>query len=262
MVAFSQFIPVNKCRIYGWTNCGNLCRAVSAEGSTSTGNEACERGTRQTIQANSLEDSKRRAKSQYDNIPDLNQQYLAELSWVERKYGPERMKKDISKEAQRSILQSDRRGGAESAARQSAEADKKDAGKDSSRGDAEADLTQYTVLRNKLLVDTLFVGALGVCGVWSVATIKEVQSFGLGLCGSVAYVALLSRSVDKLGESARSTGTGVGDSLQPARIAILALLIVGAARNSQYLSVIPVLMGFFTYKMAVLIPLMTGEAFE
>ncbi|PXF42621.1 ATP synthase protein I [Gracilariopsis chorda] len=257
VVAFSQFVPVNTCCGNRWTNSTKLLGAAP-KGNTCSPNGG--NGNRQIIQANSLEDSKRRAKSQYDNIPDLNQQYLAELSWVERKYGPGRLKKDITKEAQRSILRSDCRAGPQSVEKQSAGGDKMDT-KDM-RGDREADLTQYTVLRNKLLADTLFVGALGLCGVWSIATIKEVQSFTVGLCGSMAYVALLGRSVDRLGESARTTGTGIGVSLQPARIAILALLIVGAAKNSQYLSVIPVLIGFFTYKVALLIPLITGEAFE
>eukprot|EP00178_Gracilaria_changii_P021534 TRINITY_DN63953_c0_g1_i1.p1 TRINITY_DN63953_c0_g1~~TRINITY_DN63953_c0_g1_i1.p1 ORF type:complete len:259 (+),score=35.24 TRINITY_DN63953_c0_g1_i1:140-916(+) len=213
--------------------------------------------SRQAVQANSLEDSKRRAKSQYDNIPDLNQQYLAELRWVEQKYGPERMTKDIVKEAQRSILRSDRQSGT----RQSSSVDIAEAAAREGY-DSEADLEQYKALRNKLLGDTIFVGALGLCAIWTLGGIKEVQSFAVGLLGSVAYVSLLSRSVDRLGESARQNGRGTADSLQPARIAILALLVIASAKNSQYVSVLPVLAGFFTYKVAVLIPLITGEAFD
>ncbi|KAI0564237.1 ATP synthase protein [Gracilaria domingensis] len=136
--------------------------------------------SRQTVRANSLEDSKRRAKSQYDNIPDLNQQYLAELSWAERKYGPQRISKDIAKEAQGSILRSDRQSTSKrSDATKKAEVDR-------AGGDSEADLTQYKALRNKLLGDTLFVGALGLCAIWAFGGMKDVQSFAVGLGGSIA----------------------------------------------------------------------------
>eukprot|EP00177_Eucheuma_denticulatum_P007485 GFKZ01013628.1.p1 GENE.GFKZ01013628.1~~GFKZ01013628.1.p1 ORF type:complete len:256 (+),score=21.78 GFKZ01013628.1:120-887(+) len=202
--------------------------------------------------ANSLEDSKRGAKSQYDNIPDLNQQYLAELNWVERKYGPDRLKKDIVKEAQKSIL---RPPGATAAVPPTATTT-------ATPNSGQADLSQYTTLRNQLLGNTAFLGCIGLCIIWSTGTLRDVQSFGVGLLGSIAYVYLLSRSVDRLADAARETGRQGGDALQPARIAILVLLVVASAKNSERLAVLPVLFGFFTYKAASLVPLLTGEAFE
>lgn len=202
--------------------------------------------------ANSLEDSKRGAKSQYDNIPDLNQQYIAELNWVERKYGPDRLEKDIVKEAQKSIL---RPPGASSAFASKTTTPATPNGE-------EADLSQYRALRNQLLGNTVFLGCIGLCIIWSTGTLRDVQSFGVGLLGSVAYVYLLSRSVDRLADAARETGRQAGDALQPARVAILVLLVVASAKNSERLAVLPVLFGFFTYKVASLVPLITGEAFE
>lgn len=209
---------------------------------------------RSTISANSLEESKRRARSPYDNIPDLNQQYVSELGWVERKYGPRRFKKDVVKEAQKSILRPD------GALRPQQTAVSKPLVENES--DAEVDLSQYTTVRNQLLANTAFVGALGICLAWGLGSLKDVQSFAVGLLGSFAYVYLLARSVDRMAEAARETGGPTADALQPARIAILVLLVIASAKNSDKVSVLPVLFGFFTYKVATLIPLLTGEAFE
>lgn len=205
------------------------------------------------ISANSLEESKKRAKSQYDNIPDLDQQYLGELSWVERKYGRKTLKKNISKEAQGSILRKE--GALRPAEGRSVGAE------EGEESDKEADLSQYKTIRNQLIGNTLFVGALGLCAMWGFGTLKDVQSFALGLAGSVAYVILLSRSVDRLAEAAKEGGTGA-DALQPARIAILVILVLASAKNADKLSVLPVMYGFFSYKLATLVPLVTGEAFE
>lgn len=210
---------------------------------------------RYIISANSLEESKRRARSQYDNIPDLNQQYIAELGWVERKYGRQRVKKDIGKEAQKSILRTDGQAAPQ-------ERSIEEAAEERDGSNEEVDLSQYNAIRNQLLSNTIFVGALGICVAWGLGTLKEVQSFAVGLLGSIGYVYLLSRSVDRMAFAARETGNPTGDALQPARIAILVLLIIASAKNGDKLSVLPVLFGFFTYKVATLIPLLTGEAFE
>lgn len=208
------------------------------------------------ISANSLEDSKRRAKSKYDNIPDINQQYLAELNWIERKYGPDRLKnKDVVKEAQKSILYT-------AARKKTALPIVPPTEESEAPSPSQADLSQYKRLRNQLLGNTLFLGAIGLCVAWSFGSMKEVESFAVGLLGSVCYVYLLSRSVDRLADAARETGRQSWDSLQAARIAILVLLVVGSARNADKLSVVPVLLGFFTYKVATVTPLLTGEAFE
>lgn len=260
--AFTLFPPVKR---YGALNFSGNCTslknknlALNTKGGQVRERERVGKGvSREVIRSNSLEDSKRQAKSKYDNISDVNQQYISELSWVERKYGPKIIKNDISREAQRSILRGDRNS-------KPAVVEKRP-GKENSaekEGGVQVDLNSYSTLRNRLFADTLLVGGLGICAMWGVAGIKEVQSFAVGFSGSMAYVILLMRSVDKLGESARNTGNGAPDSLQPARIAILLILVLASAKNSQYLSVVPVLLGLFAYKLALLLPLATGEAFE
>jgi len=212
---------------------------------------------RSVISASSLEESKRRAKSQYDNIPDLNQQYISELSWAERKYGPKRLKKDISKEVQKSIL----KPVGVIPPRQKRAAQSTD-NMSPSLQEGEPDISGYNNIRNQLIGNTLFIGALGICAMWGFGSLKNVQSYAVGLLGSLAYVVLLARSVDRVAEAARKTGVGAGDALQPARVAILVILVIASAKNSDKLDVLPVLFGFFTYKAATLLPLLTGEAFE
>lgn len=206
---------------------------------------------RQVVRAGSLEDAKKKARSPYDNIPDMNQRYIAELAWAERKFGPQVVRKNITKEAQKSILRPE---GVVvpriPETRPVAEGE-----------EGEVDLSGYRRLRRQLIGDTLFVGALGTCAAWGIGDLKVVLSYLVGVAGSFVYLLLLSRSVDRLADGARGGQPGA-DALQPARVAILVLLVLATAKNKDTLDVLPVLFGFFTYKIATLLPLLSGEAFE
>lgn len=206
-------------------------------------------GNRQVPCCNSLEESKRRARSQYDNIPDLNEQYLAELGRVERKYGPARLQgKDVVKEAQQNVLRPEGRLPPKVI--------------ENKAPDEPAELSSYIQIRNRLLGDTITVALLGASAFWMFGTVRLTASFGVGAMGSIAFVILLSRSVDKMAEAARNNGAPLGDPLQPARIGIIVFLVLASAKNRNTLDVLPVLLGFFSYKVASLLPLFTGEAFD
>lgn len=208
---------------------------------------------RWTPKASSLDDSKRRSRSKYDNIPDFNERYIAELAWVERNYGPKSLLgKDIAKEAQKSILADDSRSRTNTPPATVANTGTK----------VSVNLTGYIKVRQRLLGDTLFVGALGLCATWAVGQMRDVASFAVGIFAAVVYVWLLSRSVDRMAESARQFGRGGGDPLQAARVALFAILIIGTARNVDQFSVVSVILGFLSYKVATLLPLLTGEAFQ
>lgn len=211
---------------------------------------------RQTIKASSLEDSKRRAKSNYDNIPDLNQQYIRELAWIERKYGRDRLgNKKVIREASRSIL-------APSSPGQRIEEQEEQEEQDGNEV-TDGDLKPYVKIKNRLLMDTLFVGSLGICITWFLGDVREVISFTTGLGLAIAYVALLARSVDKMADAAKQNGgAAVIDPLQAARVSLFVLAVVGAAKNTSTFSVVSVMLGFLTYKLGTLLPLLTGEAFD
>lgn len=219
------------------------------------------RGCSRTIRASSLEDSKRRARSKYDNIPDINEQYIAELGWVERKYGAKRLNnKSVLKEAQGSIVRNDTRA-APKRPNSTSQANDTDASVASDQN-GPPDLNSYKTVRTRLVSDTLLVGALGMCAAWWLGDLRDVRSFGVGVGVAVGYVALLARSVDRMAAAARESGGGGGDGLQGARLVLLAGAVIGSARNTELFSVVMVILGFLSYKVASLIPLLTGEAFE
>lgn len=223
--------------------------------------------SRHTIRASSLEDSKKRAKSSYDNIRDLNEQYLAELAWIERNYGREHLgDKDLITEAQNSIIVRDgkRRTSAKASQNETAKTNADDT-TSTMTGPQNSDMSGYIKMRNRLIGDTAFVGALGLCSTWLISDdLKNVVSFALGVAIAIAYVTLLARSVDRMADASRDSGgsSGAADPLQAARIGLLAVSVIGAGKNADRFSVLGVILGFLTYKLATLIPLITGEAFE
>lgn len=213
---------------------------------------------RVTPRCGSLEESKKRARSPYDNIPDINQLYLRELSRVS---DAKAYVKPGSEVAPSSILRPPGVLSPESASarrrrrRVAAPAVPEDVPSESDKEAARASsLAAYRKLRSKLLGDTLFVGSLTIAAGWALGDVNTARSVGLGCVGACAYVFLLSRGVDRIGST--------GDALAPARAAVLALLVVYSAKHKEQLQVLPVMMGFFTYKVATLLPLITGEAFD
>lgn len=213
---------------------------------------------RVTPRCGSLEESKKRARSPYDNIPDLNQLYLRELSRVSDakayvKPGSEAPPESILRPP--GVLSPSSAAARRRRRRVAAPDVPQDVLSEEEKAAARmASLSEYRALRATLLGDTLFIGALGVAAGWAFGDANTAGSVALGCVGSCAYVFLLSRGVDRLGNS--------GDSLAPARAAVLALLVVVAAKNKEVLQVLPVMMGFFSYKVATLLPLITGAAFE
>lgn len=214
------------------------------------------RAPRATPRASSLEESKKRARSPYDNIPDLNQLYLRELSRVQR----EQKLPPAPPSALQPILRPD--GTLAPSSRRRSTRRKETAPLvpetlPSPEEESEArrvSLAAYQDLRRALLGDTVFVGLLAVCAGWAFGDVATAGSVGLGAVGGVAYVFLLARGVDSMG--------GAGDLLAPARAAVLALLVVFSAKHRDVLQVLPVLLGFFSYKVATLLPLLTGEGFD
>jgi len=124
----------------------------------------------------------------------------------------------------------------------------------------DAGLKQYNKLLFALVSDTVFLGALGASAVSFFYPIKFVASYGLGLVGSLIYIFLLSRSVDRLAVNARQ-GQRSGDLLGPARYLVLVAIVLFIQKNQAKtgLEVIPATVGFLTYKLALLLPLLAGE---
>lgn len=73
---------------------------------------------------------------------------------------------------------------------------------------------------------------------------KAGLSYGIGACSGMVYFRMLARSIDRIG----SGGTGFGSP----RLAIFIGVMVVALRWEQ-LAVLPVFLGFVTYKGAILL---------
>lgn len=113
----------------------------------------------------------------------------------------------------------------------------------------------YDNLRITFLFDNLFVSAIGLALVWSLGTYKDAFSYGIGALLGTGYAALLSRYVENLG------GGGGGASGGAARFAPVLLLILLYAKNKTYISIIPELLGFFSFQVASLLQIFNEDAY-
>ena len=142
-----------------------------------------------------------------------------------------------------------------------AEASEGDALREAAR---QADLERYTQLKQELTLLTAGL-AVAVTALLEAAYDTETAvSYACGAAGSMLYLRLLSRSVDatKPGGAA-----GIGDVVEGTvggqRLLVPAILVAGWNRwnalaapvTGVHLQVLPILVGFFTYKGATVIQL-------
>ncbi|GMI68520.1 CONSERVED ONLY IN THE GREEN LINEAGE 160 [Hibiscus trionum] len=115
---------------------------------------------------------------------------------------------------------------------------------------------QYFKLRNKLQVLTLVIGGVGLVSAYVSYSPEVAASFGAGLLGSLAYMRMLGTSVDSLAEGAK--GVMKGAVAQPRLLVPVVLVMIYNRWNGilvpeygyMQLELIPMLVGFFTYKIA------------
>ena len=114
----------------------------------------------------------------------------------------------------------------------------------------------YDNLRITFLLDNLFISALGLCLLWSFGTSKDAFSYGVGSLLGLGYAALLARYVESLGSK---SGGGAGGGA--ARFAPVVLLILLYSKNKQYISIVPEILGFFTFQVASLLQIFNEDAY-
>ncbi|KAK8653433.1 hypothetical protein V6N13_127435 [Hibiscus sabdariffa] len=115
---------------------------------------------------------------------------------------------------------------------------------------------QYFKLKNKLQVLTLVIGGVGLVSAYVSYTPEVTVSFGAGLLGSLVYMRMLGTSVDSLAEGAK--GVMKGAVAQPRLLVPVVLVMIFNRWNGilvpeygiMQLQLIPMLVGFFTYKIA------------
>ncbi|XP_074557082.1 protein CONSERVED ONLY IN THE GREEN LINEAGE 160, chloroplastic isoform X1 [Curcuma longa] len=118
---------------------------------------------------------------------------------------------------------------------------------------------QYLKLKQKLQILTASIGGIGVVSAYFTYTPEIAVSFGAGLIGSLAYIRMLGNTVDSMANGAKGIMKGaVG---QP-RLLVPVILVMMYNRWNEvlvpdygfmHLELIPMLLGFFTYKVATFV---------
>ncbi|KAK9132090.1 hypothetical protein Scep_011618 [Stephania cephalantha] len=118
---------------------------------------------------------------------------------------------------------------------------------------------QYFKLKKKLQIWTLGIGGIGVVAAYVSYSPEVAASFGAGLFGSLVYIRMLGNSVDSLADGAK--GLVKGAAAQPRLLVPVALVMIYNRWNDilvpnygfMHLDLIPMLVGFFTYKVATFV---------
>ncbi|KAH9536143.1 hypothetical protein CY35_17G091600 [Sphagnum magellanicum] len=126
--------------------------------------------------------------------------------------------------------------------------------------EAAAARERYLKLKNNLQIVTLAVGGAGLAGAYFSYSAEIAASYGVGLLGALVYIRMLGNSVDSVG--ARDAGGAVRGALGQPRLLVPVVLVMAFNRWNglvvpEYgvmpLQLIPMLVGFFTYKAATFV---------
>jgi ATP synthase protein I len=118
-------------------------------------------------------------------------------------------------------------------------------------------MDEYQQLKLELYLITVGITIVAFIAVATTYGLRIALNYLLGAVAGVVYLRLLARDVDRIGNG--------NIRLSPNRLAMFVVLIIVAAKWHQ-LQVLPVFLGFLTYKAAILIYLLrtiwTADRFD
>ncbi|KAJ9550305.1 hypothetical protein OSB04_014350 [Centaurea solstitialis] len=115
---------------------------------------------------------------------------------------------------------------------------------------------QYSKLKNKLQTLTFAIGGVGLVSAYFTYTPEITASYGAGFVGSLVYMRMLGNSIDGMADGARGViKAAIGQPRLLVPVALVMIFnrwngIVAPEYGLMQLQLIPMLVGFFTYKIA------------
>jgi ATP synthase protein I len=106
-----------------------------------------------------------------------------------------------------------------------------------------ASMEEYYQLQQDLLKVTLILTGIIFVSVWIFYSLNIALNYLLGACTGVVYLRLLARNVAQIGRGQSKVSSS--------RLALLVGVIIAASRLDQLL-ILPIFLGFMTYKAAVI----------
>ncbi|MBV5261677.1 ATP synthase subunit I [Synechococcus moorigangaii CMS01] len=104
-------------------------------------------------------------------------------------------------------------------------------------------MDEYYQLKKSIFFVTLAISGAIALLVWYFYSAQTAVSYLIGAAVGIIYLRMLARSVEKISSTNPKAGSG--------RLALFAGLIIIATRLEQ-LEILPVFLGFLTYKLAII----------
>ena len=104
-------------------------------------------------------------------------------------------------------------------------------------------MEEYYQLKQTLLLVTLAMTGVIFITVWIFYSLNIALNYLIGACTGVVYLRLLAKDVERLSAENRR--------MSPSRFALFCGLIIIASQR-QNLHIVPIFLGFLTYKAAIL----------
>ncbi|HEY9705557.1 MAG TPA: ATP synthase subunit I [Allocoleopsis sp.] len=123
------------------------------------------------------------------------------------------------------------------------EEEKTDVGNNST-SNTNKSMTEFYQLQQRLLIVTLILTGIIFISVWVVYSLNIALSYLLGACTGVVYLRMLGKNVAEINSENRRFNSN--------RLALVAGLVIIGSRWNQ-LQIVPVFLGFLTYKAALII---------